>query len=322
MKREFRKFFGRRSTVVFFYLLILSFCGLAVYLTTQVHRTNDLSDYLGEYNNPTELRALYDEERALLEENRASYEALGLDVQPLLDRQTVFAYVTENYIEASEAIVYSETAAMDGRDSLSVLFSLSSFLLPLLLLSAAVLTSMFFTADFSGNRHRFLYAGRNRFRIVLQKFGAYFTVICGLWGGMQLLSGAYNFLFSKHLSEVLIVSGGSVKALSMAGVWLLHVLCNLLLLLPLFLGFFLLGVLVRNEAAAGILQLLLFGLIFGTAYISEKAPLCLLGGNALDCYAYSDAPMSQWLLAYTAELAFVLLLGIAAFVCLRKADLG
>lgn len=322
MKREFRKFFARKSTVVFFYLLILSFCGLAVYLTTRLHRTNDLSDYLGEYNNPAELRALYDEDRALLEENRADYEALGLDVQPLLDRQAVFAYVAENYIEASEAVVYSETAAMDSRDSLSVLFSLSSFLLPLMLLSSGVLASMFFTADFSGDRHRLLYAGRNRFQIALQKFGAYFTVICGLWCGMQLLSAAYNFLFSKHLSEVLIVSGGSVKALSMAGVWLLHGVCDLLLLLPLFLGFFFLGVLVRNEAAAGILQLLLFGLIFGTAYISEKAPLCLLGGNALDCYAYGDAPMSQWLLAYTAELAVVLLLGGAAFVCLRKADLG
>lgn len=322
MKREFRKFFNRRSTVVFFYLLILSFCGLAIYLTTQVHRTNDLSGYLGEYNNPAQLQALYDEERALLEENRADYEALGLDVQPLLDRQAVFAYVTENYIEASEAVVYSETAAMDSRDSLSILFSLNSFLLPLLLLSAAVLSAVFFTADFSGKRHRFLYAGRDRFRIMLQKFGAYFTVICGLWGGMQVLSAVYNFLFSKHLSKVLILSEGNVKCLSMAGVWLLHGLCDLVLLLPFFLGFFFLGVLVRNEATAGILDILLFGLIFGTAYISEEGPLCLLGGNALDCYGYAAAPMSQWGLVYAAELAFVLLLAGAAFVGFRKADLG
>lgn len=322
MKREFRKFFCRKSTVVFFYLLILTFCGLTIYLTTQVHRVNDLSIYLGKYENPAEFRALYNEELTLFEANKAAYEELGLDLQPILERQAVFAYVADNYIEASQGVVYSETAANDSRDSLSILFSLDNFLLPLMLLAAAFLVMVFFTADFTGKRHRFIYAGKNRFRIVKKKFGAYFIMICGVWSAMQLLSAMYNFLFSRHISEVLIVSEGSVKGLSIVWVWLLHGVCGFQQLLPLFLGFFFLGVLVRNETVAGILDIFFFLLIFGTAYVSEKAPFCLLGGNALDCYAYGDAPISQWWLAYAAELVFVLLLGIAALYRFRKADLG
>lgn len=322
MKREIRKFFSRTSTVVFFYLLILSFCGLTVYLTTQVKQANDLSGYLGKYNSKAELQELYEKEQALLEENISEYKKWGLDIQPIYDRHAVFAYVLGHDMEASEGTVYSDTFLNESRDSLCVLLSMNNYLLPIMLVTAAFLSAAFFTADFSGKRHRFLYAGRNRLQILKRKFLTYFAFAVSIWIGLQVLAGLYNLIFSEHISKVLIVSGGAVRCLPMVSVWLVQIAGGFLQLLPFIIAFFFLGVLVRNETVAGILDIFFFLLIFGTAYVSEKAPFCLLGGNALDCYAYGDAPISQWWLAYAAELVFVLLLGIAALYRFRKADLG
>lgn len=323
MRREIRKFFCRKSTIVFFYITIISFCVLTVHRTNQVTRTNDLSFYLNDYNNKEQLIKGYEElKTSFEEENKAEYEAMGLELQPIYDRLAVFEYVIEHYMESSEGVLYSETYADTSRDSLCVMMTMNESIYVIMLLVMAFFSIVVFSADFTEKRHRFLYAGQRRMSILGAKFITYLFLSALVYVGLQVLGGVYTFIFSEHIKKVLFVSNGRVVGVPVLVVWLLEIGSLFVCLLPYMLAFFFFGVMVRNETIAGILDALFFVTIRMIATSAERAPLSVLGNQPLYSIAFGDATALEWGTAYGFLLGVIWLLTLVSIGVFRRANLA
>ncbi len=322
MKRELRKFFCRKSTIVFLYITVIAFCVLTLQNTIQVSRSNDLSFYLNDYANRDQLVKEYEEAKLSFENNRAEYEEMGLDLQPIRDRLAVFEYVIEHYMESSEGVLYSETYAGSSRDSLCVMMSMNGSIQLIMLLVTAYLSMNLFVLDFTGKRHRLLYAGRQRMQVLWEKFGTYLLLSLLSYTGLQLLGGIYTFIFSTHVNNVIFVINGHVIAMHIALVWILEFFSLMVCLLPYMLAFFFFGVMTHNEIVAGMLDIVFFFVVRVIATYAEKAPLNVLGNQPLYAVAFGQSSLAQWGIINAAFAVVIVLLALVSCAVFRRADLS
>lgn len=321
MKREIKKFLGRTSTYVAIILALASFCVMAMYLTTTAKSSKNIGTYLGDYKNIDELKLDYEQEVAFFEENKEDYEEYGFDFQPIYDVFAIYEFLIDNYMEKDEATMFSTAYLYESRDSLCILLSLNYFGIMLMFVVTGLLSISFFSNDFVEKRHRFVYAGKDRMNILLSKFGAYMCVVAIVWFAINIISAIFNLAFSEHIPNVIFVSNGEVRCVPIFVVGLMEFVGGYIQLLPFIIAFFFVGVLVRNEILAGLIDVGLFSLVFFVMKMFENKTLNNMGTEPFYNMLMYGTTFVEWFLGYAIEIVFLILLCITAIVNFRKADL-
>lgn len=321
MEREIKKFFCKNSTYFAIVLTLAAFCIMSIYLTTTAKSSKNIGTYLGDYKNINELKSDYEQEVAFFEENKEDYEEYGYDLQPIYDVFVIYEFLIDNYMEKDEATMFSTAYLYESRDSLCILLSLNYFSIILMFVVTGLLSIAFFSNDFAEKRHRFIYAGKDRMKIMLSKFGAYMCVVTVVWFIINIISVVFNLAFSEHIPNVIIVSNGVVKCIPIFVVGLIECVGGYIQLLPFIIAFFFVGVLVRNEIVAGLLDIGLFVLVFFVLRMFENKTLDNMGTEPFYNMTMYGTSFGEWFLGYVIELAFVALLSIIAVVNFKKADL-
>jgi hypothetical protein len=317
MKRELLRCFRRKTTYVVLYLEIIIFVALVVYSSKTIVNKNNIGNYLGKYDSKEELEKLYNEEKQSFDDNRDDYLLLGLDLQPIYDRFEVYMYMLNHYEDYRNVALYSEAEPYATKDSLGTMFTYEDYTSIILLVFSAFLAAYIFSADFTGKRHVFLYVGRNRLKIVWEKFLSFLIIILINFMILFLIGAFFNYISSTHIKKVLVMTATGVKEIPF---WLSYILDNigmLVLVIIYSLAFYSIAVLTKNEIATGIGSLIYFAVIQFANYLIVRNMLDAspLGSNPL-YYVFSDnGNLSTWLLVAGIEL---IVISFLAFIgCLK-----
>lgn len=323
MKRELNKFLCCKSTIIFFYIVSIIFALMMVYMGRNINGRTDLSSYLGEYDNEKQLAERYNEVKESYEINKADYEELGLSLEPINESLAYYEYVLEHYIEASDGVIYSQTYPYESRDSLSVMMTIGEFVTFIMLISLGYFTIVFFSADFSGNRHLLLYAGRDRKQLLKEKFQSYFVTATVLYLILQILSIIFTAIFSEHISNVLFYYNEKVYCFPFMLVRLFELFSGYIRLIPYFLVFFFFGVLTRSESVSGIADILFFlGINYIPVFLDSEKLMFNLGREPFYSIAFGDTTLGEWTAVYAVEMLLIVLLACISMFRFRKVNLA
>lgn len=325
MKIELKKLILRSNTMLFVYVIGILFFGTLVYGTLNMHAAGSLGDYLGTYDSQEELEQLARENQELFDENKAEYEDLGWDLEPLYERIRVFDYAISHEIAQKDAFYYPNLVLFQSRDSVGVNEMVNYAAIICILLSAGYLSVTMVAADFSGKQSRFLYAGRNRMTVLWRKFRTYLITLGGIYVFLETIGLLLGMIFSTKLQTVLFTADGKVYGMSVAVFELLEILGDIVALLPDIMVFFAIAMLTRRQEIAVILDI---GWFLLTAFFSSE--LCYILDNdivgavgccPLETVAYGFATLSQWLIAYLCEAGVVMVLFAVSARVFRRASI-
>lgn len=321
MKRELKKFFSRKSTYIALLLAIASFCFYSVWLTKQAKSAYDISSYLGDYTNREELQQKYQDELDSLLEYKAEYEELGFDLETIYDVHAIYEYLLDNYMESDEASLLKFASLYESRDSLCVMLSLYNGAVIIMFVLIAFLSMAFFSNDFFEKKHRFIYAGKDRMKIMTSKFKAYMLIVVACWIVFGLLGALFNVVFSEHIPNVIMEINGNIFSMPIFMFGLVEFISYFIQLLPFAIAFYFIAVLVRNDITAGILDVILFVLVYIVTRLSSSVYLNIIGVAPFYNLGMEFSTVGEWLISYGIEVGFISIISIIAINVFKKADL-
>ena len=321
MKRELIKFFSRKSTYIAILLAIVSFCFYSIWLTKQAKSAYDISSYLGDYANIEELQQKYQNELDSFEENKAEYEEYGFDLEPIYDVHAIYEYLIDNYMESDEASLLKFASLYESRDSLCVMLSLYNGAVIIMFVLIAFLSMTFFSNDFFEKKHRFIYAGKNRMKIMASKFKAYMLVVVACWIIFGVLGAIFNYVFSEHIPNVLMEINGNVFSMPIFLFGLVEFASYFIQLIPFAIAFYFIAVLVRNDVGAGILDVILFLFVYIVTRLFSPVYMTIMGVAPFYNLGMEFSTVGEWLLSYGIEVGLVLLITVVSINVFKKADL-
>lgn len=321
MKRELIKFFSRKSTYIAILLAIVSFCFYSIWLTKQAKSAYDISSYLGDYANIEELQQKYQNELDSFDEYKAEYEEYGFDLEPIYDVHAIYEYLLDNYMESDEASLLKFACLYESRDSLCVMLSLNNGAVIIMFVLMAFLSMAFFSNDFFEKKHRLIYAGKNRMKIMTSKFKAYMFVVVAFWIIFGALGAIFNYVFSEHIPNVLMEINGNVFSMPIFLFGLVEFASYFIQLLPFAIAFYFIAVLVRNDVGAGILDVILFVFVYIVTRLFSPVYMTIMGVAPFYNLGMEFSTVSEWLMSYGIEVGLVLLITVVSINVFKKADL-
>lgn len=321
MKRELIKFFSRKSTYFAILLAIVSFCFYSIWLTKQTGSANDISSYIGDYANRDELQQKYQDELDSFDEYKAEYEEYGFDLEPIYDVHAIYEYLLDNYMESDEATLLKAISLYESRDSLCVMISLNNGAVIVMFVLMAFLAMAFFSNDFFEKKHRFIYAGKDRMKIMFSKFKAYLMVVLACWIVLSLLVAIFTYVFSEHIPNVLMEINGNVFSMPIFVFGIIEFVSYFIQLLPFLFAFFFIGVLVRNDIVAGIFDVILFAEIYILSRMFSPIYINIMGVAPFYNIGMEFSTVGEWLMSYGIEMGCVLFITFVAINVFKKADL-
>ena len=321
MKRELIKFFSRKSTYVAILLAIVSFCFYSIWLTQQAKSAYDISSYLGNYANREELQQKYQNELDSFDDYKAEYEEYGFDLEPIYDVHAIYEYLLDNYMESDEATVLKYSCLYESRDSLCVMLSLNNGAVIIMFVLMAFLSMAFFSNDFFEKKHRFLYAGKNRMKIMASKFKAYMLVVVAFWIVFSMLGAIFCYVFSEHIPNVLMEINGNVFSMPIFLFGMVEFVSCFVQLLPFGIAFYFIGVWVRNDVAAGIIDVILFVFVYIVTRLFSPIYMNIMGVAPFYNIGMEFSTVGEWLISYGIEVGVISLISIVAINVFKKADL-
>ena len=318
--REFKKIFARKITYIALFLAVATLCVTSIIYTQKSSGSNNIGVYLGEYNNRDELLKNYETELKSFEESKENFREYGLDLQPIYNWHAVYEYLLENYLE-QEDVVYYNVTLFESRDSLCILISINFIVIIVMLVLTAFLSMLFFSSDFMEKKHRFLYAGKDRMKILKCKFVSYILTVLGCWFVFSVLSGIFTYAFSDRIPYVIFVNNGDVSCMHIFIVGILESISVLIYLLPFVVIFFCFGVIARNDIVAGVLDIVFFGVVSGVKQISENVIISFIETMPFYTIAMGFSTVKEWLISYGIELLIVAIICFISVNIFKKADL-
>ena len=321
MKRELKKFFSRKSTYIALLLAIASFCMYSIWLTKQTKSAYDISNYLGEYSSKDELEKYYQEDLTSFNENKEEYIEYGFDLEPIYEVHALYEYLLDNYMEYDEASLLKFAALYESRDSLCVMLSLYNGAVIIMFVLMAFLSMAFFSNDFFEKKHRFIYAGKDRIKIMTSKFKAYMLIVVACWIVFGLLGALFNVVFSEHIPNVIMEINGNIFSMPIFMFGLVEFISYFIQLLPFVIAFYFIAVLVRNDITAGILDVILFVLVYIVTRLSSSIYLNIMGVAPFYNLGMEFSTVGEWLISYGIEVGFISIISIIAINVFKKADL-
>lgn len=322
MIREYKRILHRKTTIYFVYAVIAIFCGLTIRLITTAKDSKSLSDYIGYYNTYEKLYEYYNLTKESINEvyngmDESLIEEKIENNDRINKRLIVFEYLLKNYVNSEDAVIYSEGYPFVSKDIVSINFSYSEYITYMMILISIFLVVYILTGDFTGERHRMLYTGYNRMKILREKFVTYITLNIIVMLILEILGGIFASIFADKVKVILLTINGKVYGIKPCIMWILETISLLFQLLPYFVLFFSIGVFLKNDLLTPIICIGLF--LFEYYFGGKTGKVLFVTGPFYYSLYGTCGTIKEWMFSYIRECVLVFIVLSCSFYNFKKA---